>query len=352
MKRLIWTLLGAAVTIVALLAGLVWYATDAEVLSEQLASALERSTGRPVTIGGPAQLSFGARPTLRLSNVRVGVAQPLLVAGEVAVTLNPIALIQGQVHITKIDASGIRLNLDDAQAIGTQPSTPDLSLRIDEVHLENTEVLAGSATPWRVSNLDLHFDDAQHARFDVSMAPAGSAQSMQSTGSLRLESGLSGPAHIAARGSAFDAVTFRLEGGIQSLLNLSGLNAIVEMEGDLYKTNIKLASRVTGDNRTVQLSNIQGSVEGHKVTGMLRLHPRSTPFKVTGDLQLSALNLGSLGGGGARPTIPSNITADVRISTPKLSVHDRDFAPVSGHVRLHNSQLKIGRIRAGIAGGE
>ncbi len=182
-------LAGVAVAVLGLGAAAASFYPDSQ--RGRLIQAVQRATGRQLTLAGPLRVRWGLNPALEaddvsLANAPGGSRPQMLVAARVDVRLRLLGLLSGQVEIASVtlvrpdilletDASGRGNWLFDRPAAppGGAPSTPSgprLATRLDSLRVEDGRLTWRDGASGQATAVDL-----PHAAFDL----GGSATRLQ-----------------------------------------------------------------------------------------------------------------------------------------------------------------------------
>ena len=264
------TLLATIAALVLLVAGAVVavpYVVPQDWLRQQLATQIERATGRPVAVTGPVRVralpQLSARiEGLRIPNPPAATADDLARVEELAAELALWPLLRGDVEIARFVVRGLELHLEileDGTATWTQAQGSDARAPADASAAATSEGEAGTGdAPAALPAISLGDVRLVDAAFHFRDARDGTARSFTDVDGQIVMRALDAPLEIDVTGR-LDARALTLDGRLASLAGL------------LAGETTAVAASLTGDGLDLSYDGSLAMTDAASASGALSL---------------------------------------------------------------------------------
>lgn len=369
-----------AVALVVAAAVALVLAVDPERYRGQLVAAVERASGREVTIAGPLELEVLPFPRLAasdltLANAEWGSQPHMLAIGRVEATVDPLALVGGRLEILRLDLDDTELLLETAadgranwRIAGGDITGPVVALRGD-VAVRNLAVTwqgPGGPLELTVPRLDLTAED-RGAAVELAGEVRLRGETVAFSGTLTDLADLSAgrPLELAIVLEARDT-DLELSGRVAEPLAAAGLDLALKGQGDGVAAVAALAgadlpaigpwaleARVTDIEGGLRLAGLAAEVAEGRLTGDLDLALEAPRPRLAGHLEAAGLRLpGPAGKGSGEPgrvfgPTPLPVAAlgavdlDIEIAAEDIAVAGVGLQAASGTVSLAGGRLQM-----------
>ena len=365
------------------LAALGWGLFDWNMLRGPLGELVSARLERGFRIAGPLEVQlWSLTPSLsagdvQLDNARWGKAPQMLTVREVAVSVDLIRLLRGELVLPRLEIDRPRLQLEeDADGrgnwlLGTHADAVPVAprLRVGTLLLRDGDVSA--KLPSRQTELRMSIASdvvARRVRFGVSGQWHGQAvQADGHAGSLLDLEHADQPYPVEAKGTV-GATRFTLNGRVANLLALAGLDVDFSLSGrslaELYSPTgvplpatppFRLAARLRHQDSDWAFRDIDGRIGRSDVAGTLSIDRRAPRQRIAGTLRFRRLDLADLSGfigarresGQAVAPRPGKVLPSRPLGLEKIAAANVDVEFVADEIR--NSGLPLdtaaGRLR-------